>query len=72
MSKLDNKNITELISLSEASRICRLSPDHLRRLVEQEKLWGVKIGRNWITTKKAILDYLQQEHHPGRKPKKLE
>lgn len=37
----------DLISLHDAAIFCGLSQDHLRRLVEGNKLWGIKIGRNW-------------------------
>ena len=64
MSKLD-----QLISLSEASEITNISSDHLRRLAEQGKLDAKKIGRNWVTTREAIEDYLKKRNPPGR-PKK--
>lgn len=66
MNKLD-----ELISLSEASEISGLSSDHLRRLSEQGKLKAQKIGRNWVTTRKNIEDYIQERKSPGR-PKRLD
>ena len=64
-------SVEELISLSQASVISDLSEPYLRRLVEKQKLWGLKIGRNWVTTRKAVLDYLSVEHPRGPKPKKL-
>jgi excisionase family DNA binding protein len=63
-------SIEKLISLSEASEFSGLSSDHLRRLAEQNKLKALKIGRNWITSREAIEDYLKQRNPPGR-PKKL-
>ena len=64
-----NNPIEELISLNEASKITGLSSVHLRHLVSSGKIWGRKIGRNWITSKDAIIDYLKQEKRPGRPPK---
>lgn len=58
-----------LISLTEAAGICGLSPDHLRRLSEQGKLKAQKIGRNWVTTKQALTDYMDNKNPRGR-PKK--
>ena len=66
MNKLD-----ELIPLSEASEISGLSSDHLRRLAEQGKLKAQKIGRNWVTTRKDVEDYIQERKSPGR-PKRLD
>lgn len=62
-------NSTELISLAEAAKISNLSPDHLRTLVRTGYVWGVKIGRNWVTTEAAVMEYASIERKPGRKPK---
>lgn len=62
--------LDKLISLAEASQISNLSQDHLRRLAEQGKLKAQKIGRNWVTTKEAVEEYLQNRRPPGRPKKK--
>ena len=62
--------LDDLIALQEAAQISGLSADHLRRLVERGDLWGKKIGRNWITSRQAILNYMAKDRQPGRKPKK--
>ena len=59
----------QLISLAEAAEISGLSAGHLRLLVNQGKIWGTKIGRNWVTTEKAVQDYLAKDRRPGPKPK---
>ena len=67
----DSANSTpsgELISLAEAARISGLSHSHLRLLVRQGKVWGTKIGRDWLTTEEAIRAYLATERKPGPKP----
>ena len=66
---LNGFSLDDLISLDDASKLSGLSSVHLRHLVSTEKLWGKKIGRNWVTSKVAILDYLKQNHRPGRPPK---
>ena len=66
---VDKPGLDELISLSEAAELSGLSPDHVRRLVRQGDLWGVKIGRNWVTTARAVNEYLARERKPGPKPK---
>lgn len=68
-TKLD-KEIKELISLNEASKLSGLSQVHLRFLVSTGKIWGKKIGRNWLTSKETIINYLHQQKRPGRLPKK--
>jgi hypothetical protein len=65
-----NPGLNDLIALQEAAQIGRLSADHLRRLVERGDLWGKKIGRNWVTSRQAILNYIAKDRQPGRKPKK--
>ena len=62
----NNLPIDCLLTLSQASEICSLSQDHLRRLAEQGKLKADKIGRNWVTTKEAVVEYLQNRRAPGR------
>ena len=59
----------QLISLTEAAEISGLSHSHLRRLVRDGKIWGTKIGRDWLTTEKAVQNYLSTERRPGPKPK---
>lgn len=61
---------TDLISLEETSSISGLSHGHLALLIRKGNLWGIKIGRNWVTTKQAIQDYLNTNPKPGPKPKK--
>ena len=63
-------NLTsKLISVAEASRISGLSASHIRRLLRDGEIEGVKIGRDWSTTEEAIQEYLKQERRPGPKPK---
>ena len=62
--------INELISLRQASKLCGLSPNHLRLLVGKGTVWGIKIDTMWITTKYAVNAYLAQDRKTGPKPKK--
>jgi len=61
---------SRLISVTEASRISGLSTGFLRRMLRRKEIEGVKIGRNWLTTRRAIRAYLQKERRPGPKSKK--
>jgi excisionase family DNA binding protein len=58
-----------LISLAEAADLSGLSHDHLRNLIRWGKVWGTKIGRNWVTTEAAVKAYLATERRRGPKPK---
>ena len=55
----------DLLSISEASRFTPYSAEYLSLRARGGKLKAVKIGRNWLTTKNAVLEYLQiqQEKH---------
>jgi hypothetical protein len=70
-SNPDQPSLAELVSLREVSELSGLSAGHLRLLVRRGKLWGVKLGRNWVTTTQAIEEYLAQDRRPGPKPKNL-
>ncbi|GAB4422349.1 MAG: hypothetical protein Kow00106_19520 [Anaerolineae bacterium] len=58
-----------LISLVEAAKISGFSQGYLRRLMREGKISGIKIGRDWLTTEKAVKDYLSTERRRGPKPK---
>ena len=68
--ELENEpRLDELLSLSEAAKQTGISASHLRLLVRRNEVWGMKMGRNWVTTKAAVEQYLAQEHKTGPKPK---
>jgi excisionase family DNA binding protein len=59
-----------LISVTEASRFSGLSISMIRLLLARGDIEGVKVGRNWSTTREAVQKYLAQERRPGPKPGK--
>jgi excisionase family DNA binding protein len=60
----------ELIPLSEAAVIANLHADHLRKLAQRGALRARKIGRNWVTTRTAVAEYLGDQHKRSRDPYK--
>jgi excisionase family DNA binding protein len=62
--------LEELITLEKAAELSGLSPPHLRLLVRSGKIWGKKIGHNWLTTAQAVKEYLARDRRPGPKPTK--
>lgn len=64
----ESPTLNDLISLSKAVEISGLSPSFVRRLVSTGKIWGMKVGRNWVTTEQAIMEYLSQDRKRGPKP----
>jgi hypothetical protein len=65
----DQPKLDELISLREAAEISGLTQPHIALLIRKRLLWGKKIGRNWVTTEKAVREYLTRDRRPGPKPK---
>jgi len=63
-------DLDELITLKEAAKFCGLSHDHLRRLAGRGDLQAKKIGRDWVTTERAVREYLAQDRRPGPKTDK--
>ncbi len=59
-----------LISFAEAAKISGLTPSHLRRLAINKKIWAIKLGRDWATTKTAIQEYLETDRRTGPKSHK--
>lgn len=51
---------TEYISLKEATKYCDYSQEYLSLLARRGKLEAIKIGRNWVTTRKAIKEYTEK------------
>ena len=69
-SSSDQPSLDELISLKEAADTSGLSTSYLRLLVSRGDIWGMKLGRNWVTTAQAVKAFLDQERKRGPKPKK--
>jgi hypothetical protein len=65
----DLPSLDDLISLSEAAEQCELSASHLRLLVRRSDIWGIKVGHSWVTTTRAVEEYLARDRRPGPKPK---
>ena len=57
----------DLISLTHAAEISGLSRSHLRLLVRTGTIWGIKIGREWLTTEEAVREYAATDRRPGPK-----
>jgi len=58
---INRPKLEELISLEDGADLSALTADHLRRLVRWDDLWGKKIGRNSVTTKQAVKEYLARD-----------
>lgn len=59
----------EWITVPEAAKISGYSESHLRYLLREGKLNGRKVGRDWVTTRQAIEEYVARKPRPGPKPR---
>ena len=57
---MTNDSFPKYISLREAAKISGYSQDYLSLRARQGKLKATKIGRNWVTTKEWIDEYLKR------------
>jgi len=58
---MDGKEITkEYISLQKATQCCSYSQEYLSLRARQKKLKALKFGRNWVTKKEWLQEYLQK------------
>ncbi len=55
----------ELITLAEAARRYGLSHDYLRRVAGKGRLKAQKVGRDWLTTAKAVEEYIASRQRRG-------
>lgn len=56
-----------LISISEAARLTPYSAEYLSLRARTGHLRAMKIARNWLTTRKAVLSYLAEQERKHRK-----
>ena len=61
----------EWITTDQAADLSGLSRPHIRYLLRNRKIRGRKIGRDWVTTRAAVEEYLATNPKPGRKPKEF-
>ena len=59
-----------LISLKEAAARSGLSTGFLRRLCRTGKINATKVGRDWVTSWRAVAEYLEDAKKRSRDPLK--
>lgn len=57
--------LADILTLVEAGALCGLSPHTLSQQAEKGKLRARKVGHTWITTRRCLIEYLEQ--HARRK-----
>jgi hypothetical protein len=56
-TRIDPLTIGELISLAEAAEKSGFAQDYLKKIAYNGRLRAKKIGRNWVTTIRAVEEY---------------
>ena len=56
---IPSKEKEKFISLAEATKYCNYSQAYLGKLAKEGRLEAIKIKRNWVTTKAAVLRYVK-------------
>lgn len=59
----------DLILVNTAAARCGLSAGHIRRLIRDGEVWGVKLDIYWYTTEQTVREYLARDIKPGPRPK---
>lgn len=50
--------VDELIDLREASKLSGIAPVTLRTQAEKAKLWALRLGGQWVTTRERLQQYI--------------
>ncbi|MDR3145158.1 MAG: helix-turn-helix domain-containing protein, partial [Treponema sp.] len=59
-SKNDREDRYGYISLQEASKLCEYGMEYLSYLARTGRLKAIKKRKNWLTTREALMDYIEQ------------
>lgn len=64
-------DLTEYIETSQAAEKLNYHVEHVRRMMREGSLQGIKIGRTWLVQKKSLDEYVAKtakmnKHDPRR------
>lgn len=57
-SQLAAHSVDELIDLKTAAKISGIAPVTLRAQAEKGRLWALKLGGQWVTTRERLQQYI--------------
>lgn len=58
LGQLTASSIDEFIDLKTASKISMIAPVTLRTQAERGKLWAIRLGGRWVTTRERLQQYI--------------
>ncbi len=57
----------KLISIAQAARQTPYSPEYLGLLARKGRIEAIKIARDWLTTRQAVLSYIKQQEQKHKR-----
>jgi uncharacterized protein YuzE len=65
-SQLAASSVDEFIDLRTASLISGIAPVTLRAQAEKAKLWAIRLGGRWVTTRERLQQYIDSRSRGAR------
>lgn len=59
-------SVDELIDLRMASKLAAIAPVTLRTQAEKGRLWAIRLGGQWVTTRERLQQYLDSRAKTGK------
>ena len=59
-------SIDELIDLRTASKLAAIAPVTMRTQAEKGRLWAIRLGGQWVTTRERLQQYLDSRVKTGK------
>ena len=59
-------SVDEFIDLRMASKLAAITPVTLRTQAEKGKLWAIRLGGQWVTTRERLQQYLDSRVKTGK------
>jgi uncharacterized protein YuzE len=56
--QLAANSVDEFIDLKTASKLAKITPVTLRTQAEKGRLWAIRLGGQWVTTRERLQQYL--------------
>jgi hypothetical protein len=59
-------SVDELIDIRMASKLAAVAPVTLRTQAEKGRLWAIRLGGQWVTTRERLQQYLDSRAKTGK------
>lgn len=59
-------SVDEFIDLRTASRLAAIAPVTLRTQAEKGRLWAIRLGGQWVTTRERLQQYIESRAKTGK------